>query len=293
MSLISGHDKVFSPSSLPYSLRPAYGSDAALLEQFLNGASYVHRHLDWRQPGEWLGSMPFWVMASRRKIQAALAVPEDPAGVAWIQLFGQWGIQPLKTSWGPLFDRCLAYYRHHPVMMAAVCTQAWFAEFLSTQGFTHFQDIVVLAHRHEMVGGDVPEGVQIRPAEMDDLDHIFAIDQAVFEFIWRLSRLDLEMAYRQATHTTVAVKENEIVGYQLSTGHPLGAHLARLAVKQEEQGCGTGALLVKEMLQHYQSAGISEITVNTQSNNVRSLSVYQRLGFYRTGERFPIYTCQV
>jgi len=39
--------------------------------------------------------------------------------------------------------------------------------------------------------------------------------------------------------------------------------------------------------------GIYKLSVNTQSDNVASLALYQRLGFIRTGEQYPVYCFDV
>ncbi len=69
--------------------------------------------------------------------------------------------------------------------------------------------------------------------------------------------------------------------------------MARLAVLPEEQGHGVGAALVADLILHMQEAGGSKVTVNTQADNAASLALYGRLGFRRTGERYPVYTLQI
>jgi len=39
--------------------------------------------------------------------------------------------------------------------------------------------------------------------------------------------------------------------------------------------------------------GIPRLTVNTQSDNVTSLNLYQKMGFIRMGEQYPVYTFDV
>ena len=84
-----------------------------------------------------------------------------------------------------------------------------------------------------------------------------------------------------------------MIGYQLSTGTPIGAHLARLAVRPELQGRGLGAALVSDLIERIQNNGGTRVTVNTQADNMSSLALYHKLGFRRTGEQYPVYTFQV
>ena len=39
--------------------------------------------------------------------------------------------------------------------------------------------------------------------------------------------------------------------------------------------------------------GIYKLSVNTQSDNAASLSLYQKMGFVRTGEQYPVYVFDV
>ncbi|HSB03157.1 MAG TPA: GNAT family N-acetyltransferase, partial [Anaerolineales bacterium] len=89
--------------------------------------------------------------------------------------------------------------------------------------------------------------------------------------------------------------ENEygIIGYQLSTGGGQRAHLARLAVHPAGQGKGVGRALLSDLFAYLTYTGIPKLSVNTQSDNRVSLSLYQRMGFVRTGEQYPVYTFDI
>jgi ribosomal protein S18 acetylase RimI-like enzyme len=80
-----------------------------------------------------------------------------------------------------------------------------------------------------------------------------------------------------------------IVGYQMSTLNPMGGHLARLAVKPEFQGKGVGYGLVSDMLRQFQRKGALRVTVNTQQDNSASLYLYEKSGFRKTNEIYPVY----
>jgi ribosomal-protein-alanine N-acetyltransferase len=92
---------------------------------------------------------------------------------------------------------------------------------------------------------------------------------------------------------TVAEADGQILGYQLSTRNPLGAHLARLAVRPEMQGRGLGRALIADLIQQAERHGMYHLTVNTQSDNLSSLALYKKIGFSETGERYPVYQLQV
>ena len=84
-----------------------------------------------------------------------------------------------------------------------------------------------------------------------------------------------------------------MIGYQISTGGGQRAHLARLAVHPAVQGQGAGRALLNDLFVQLIYMGISRLSVNTQSDNQASLSLYQRTGFVRTGEQYPVYTFDI
>jgi RimJ/RimL family protein N-acetyltransferase len=43
------------------------------------------------------------------------------------------------------------------------------------------------------------------------------------------------------------------------------------------------------MLLQFRRRSAQRITVNTQKDNPASLQLYEKVGFYRTGEEYPLY----
>jgi ribosomal protein S18 acetylase RimI-like enzyme len=130
----------------------------------------------------------------------------------------------------------------------------------------------------------------MRPA---DLPAVVGVDSSAFEPLWQNSFDALKKAYAQALYATVAETSDGLIGYQLSTGNPLGAHLARLAVRPGSQGAGVGAALVRDLILHLKEGGRPHITVNTQGDNLASQALYRKLGFTLTGERYPVFVYPV
>jgi [ribosomal protein S18]-alanine N-acetyltransferase len=276
-------------------VRPAVLTDQRQIANLLQVSPHIHRHLDWRHPLDWLGSSPFYVLESHGQISAALACPPDPPQVAWVRLFVNFGTISLEESWETLWEAAHRDLVHKGrFIAAAIVLQDWYDELLITSGFSTHQSIVML-ERDE--GSPVsPSGrpeVSIRGMLQYDLPAVAEVDAAAFDLLWQNSLLSLERAYPQAAFASVAELDGRIIGYQLSTRNPLGAHLARLAVRPEAQGQGVGRSLVAELIQKTGQRGMSRLTVNTQSDNATSLAVYKSTGFHETGERYPVYQFQV
>jgi ribosomal protein S18 acetylase RimI-like enzyme len=79
----------------------------------------------------------------------------------------------------------------------------------------------------------------------------------------------------------------------LTTGSGARTHLARLAVHPSVQGRGVGRALLANLFEWIKQNGFVILSVNTQSDNSASLHLYQRMGFLRTGESYPVYTFDV
>jgi [ribosomal protein S18]-alanine N-acetyltransferase len=278
------------------SIRPAVLGDQQQIANLLYFEDHVHRHLDWRAPLDWLGSSHYWVLEEKGHILAALACPQDPPGIAWIRLFTHASPLTGPEAWSPLWEAARAEIAAvGGATVAAIVLHGWFESILRSSGFELHQKIILLEWKNRILPEvRAPEGISIRPMEAADLPRVIETDAASFVPLWRNSQSAFEKAFSQAILASVAENEQGvIVGYQLSTGNPFGAHLARLAVRPEAQGRGVGAALMGDLLKNLRQRGTARLTVNTQDDNSASLALYKSIGFVRTGETFPVYISRV
>jgi ribosomal protein S18 acetylase RimI-like enzyme len=270
-------------------------SDESRLSTLLYFESYVHRHLDWRTPFDWLGAPEYWVAEQGGLVNAALACPPDPENVAWIRLFAYSNLMPGDEAWHVLWETAKkSFSDRNGVTVAAIVLHDWFQKLLQSSGFIERQKIVLLEHVeatfHER---PIPAGLIIRPMQTEDLPAVTQLDTTAFDQIWRKSLPALQRAFSQSSPATVAIYDGEIVGYQISTRNSFGVHLARLAVRPTFQGKGLGYAIVQDLLRRIYRMGVFRLTVNTQSDNGTSLSLYHKIGFTLTGESYPVYTYQI
>lgn len=272
-------------------IREARPADFQGLSTLLETAAYIHRHLDWRPALDWLGRPPFALIEQKGKIMAALACPTDPPGIAWIRLFAINPIFEIESVWDTLFTQALSYYRDQPrTSFAGIALNPWFGDLLRSRGFHLHQEIVILEWDNLLPKPvPFPDSVTVHPMELDDVADVTDVDNRAFALLWQNSKESLRLAWKQSAYATVAKVEGKIVGYQISTVSGYNAHLARLAVYPEQQKKSLGYLLVQDLLQYFSRQNIFRVTVNTQDNNRASLSLYEKLGFWQTGERFPVF----
>jgi len=269
----------------------------AILEDHLQIANLgtvepnTHRHLDWRSALDWLGADNYWVLEESGAVTAALACPEEPAQMAWIRFFGYAPHLSAPEAWSALwaFARSEIFPARENTQVAAIIVRPWFQKLLLSSGFRVKQNIVLLQLAHEKIKIHPPSThLRIRSMRDDDLPVIAEIDSDAFGPFWHNTLDSLSRARSQSTHATVAEIDSGVVGYQLSTGSPLGAHLARLGVSPEAQGKGVGTALVNDLIQQLGGIRLSRLSVNTQDDNAVSLSLYKKMGFIPTGEQFPV-----
>jgi [ribosomal protein S18]-alanine N-acetyltransferase len=279
----------------PLRVRPAVPADHERLSTLMYHEIHVHRHLDWRAPLDWLGYEPYWVIEQGERLAAALACPADPASIAWIRLFVFSSSLSGRAAWQPLWDSARRQLQQAGgATAAAIATQRWLDPILIEAGFEPAEQIVLLEWNAEPRRRvELPTPIGIRPMRAEDLPAVVEADAAAFDPLWRNSLEALTKAYGQASYATVAEEGTALIGYQLSTSSAFGTHLARLAVRPAAQRRGVGAALVNDLILHMPEGSEPRLTVNTQANNAASLALYYRLGFRRTGERYPVYSFQV
>ncbi len=271
--------------------RPAGLQDRQAISSLVFYENHAHRHLDWRHPLDWLGSPYFWLMEEDGRALAALACPPDPPGIAWVRLFAFGGQVSAVEAWSSLWELARGEIaRRGGAQVAVIAMQGWMRELLARTEFDRLQSVVMLEWKgRPVLSPSLPTGVSLRPLAESDLPAAEQVDAEAFDPLWHISLDNLRRAFSQAIVATVIESQGRLLGYQLSTGKPLGAHLARLAVRKEAQGFGLGAALVADLLGQMRRRGAALITVNTQNDNHASLAVYRKMGFLRTGEEYPVF----
>jgi len=275
-------------------VRPADLNDHQRLSNLIFFETRSHRHLDWRSPLEWLGDPYFWKIEEGSQLTAALACPEESKGIAWVRLFvysGSWSAEnAFLTLWDSAKETIALAGGAH---VAAIVQYAWFQKLLESAGFENRQNIVMLEWSYQPWAPHAAEGVRIREMREEDIPAVTFVDGHSFDPLWHNSQGTLERALLQSLYATVAEDANGIIGYQLTTGNGNRAHLARLAVQDRMQGRGVGRMLLGDLFTRLTRSGYLKLSVNTQSDNKVSLSLYQKMGFVRTGESYPVYTFDV
>jgi ribosomal protein S18 acetylase RimI-like enzyme len=276
---------------IDYTIRTALPADRSRLANLIHFGSYVHQHLDWKPPLDWIGTKPYLLAEKGGELAGTLVCPPELPEIAWIRLFAVNSLVNIGQAWKSLWAAAvIELAQFGQIGVAAISLQSWFNELLEESNFVHTDNVIVLMWEKSMLlPNPVFTDMCIRPMLQEDLESITAIDHDAFQTIWKNSSDSLALAFEQSSHASVAEIGGEIVGYQYSTTGLMGGHLARLAVKKAMQGKGVGYSLVHQLLSQFSRQGVRHVTVNTQQSNTVSLGLYTKAGFNITGESYQVY----
>ncbi len=272
--------------------RPAQPGDRFRLERLLSSARYLHNHLDWQPPHDWLGRQPFQLAFAGDQLIGALAAPPDPPEATWVRLAAVGDDLPPEAVLDPLWAAAQDSLRLKAMAVSCMLLEDWFAPHLQRWGFHFLNDVIVLRRERKTTSPaalPAPSGFHLRPAKATDVGALAAVDNAAFAPPWQYSKTVIRQAMAQALYTTVAEANGEVVGYQISSGGREGGHLARLAVRPDQQGRGIGRALAAEAVRFFEKRGAPRLTVNTQRDNAASIAVYRALDFEITNEHYEVW----
>ncbi|MEE9217159.1 MAG: GNAT family N-acetyltransferase [Anaerolineales bacterium] len=279
-------------------LRQTSSEDRAVVEGLIAHAPWSHVHLDWLDPTNLIDQEPFILASSGDSSVGMLGCPPDLPQAAWVRTFAAAEGYDVDQVWQILWTE--ADSRLHELNVenvAALALENWFAQLVQKVGFKRTN--AVIFYELELDLGSLAQIVNNRPAykfrsiRSGDAETILELDQLAFEPIWQLSRDSLAVAINQASSASLIEDEGEILGYQITTSSPFGAHLARLAVLPSHQRKGLGAALIIDAVQSVQEIGLGQLSVNTQENNHPSRRLYEKMGFRKTGKEFPVFELQL
>ncbi len=291
---------LFQDPATPHPLRP--GDHAAILE-IERRSPYVHIQLDWRTVESWLTHPDFraWVLHEAGKVRAALgaAMQHHANGggdTAWLRLIvAAPHVSNVARLLDPLWPHLRDELNQNGVKQVGILLlHPWPEPMLESWGFEHLHAVVTLRRvGWQTPDINAPEGVTVRAACAEDLPGVAALDGRAFLPLWHYPQTTLEAANTQAAQFMVAERDGRLLGYQLSTIYQNSGHLARLATDPAAQGQGIGTLLVRDMIQRFARQGVHRVTVNTQSDNLVSQRLYQRMGFSPVDEGAPVWAIRL
>lgn len=258
---------------------------------------YSHTHLDWHDTDQWLDNeaSPIRLAWQQNRLVGVLATSVPLNESCWIRLAAvadHSEIQPILSAlWEDIRLELKALGVH---TVAWLMIRDWPMTYAAEMGFSFREEIVTLRWASQTPPPDLRnEDITIRMVRAEDLSTLVEVDQEAFSPPWQMTKAELRQAERVSAVCTVALYQNRIVGYQLSTLYFDGSHLARLAVVPDVQGKGIGSALVTDVMRYFARKGVFVMTVNTQSSNEVSQRIYLRYGFQHNGYNLPVWMAEI
>jgi ribosomal protein S18 acetylase RimI-like enzyme len=291
-------------------IRIANSKDGQQILRLINEAAYSHIHADWHVPGDWIGTPGFVVSEApvpsrslssfgrmNQGFLACLAAAADPPPAAWVRLAAIRRRPLAQEMLAAMLDVVLPHLRESGVKeLGWLAIDSWPDDVLPLLGFRRANWITTFikeglnispAHRDSCV--------QVRPVRLEEMETLAAIEADAFDPLWRHSAEGLRLAYGQSICFDVALINEQIVGFQYSASnhHGSGAHLVRITVHPSFQGARVGSALMTAAIEEYRRRGLRRVSLNTQIDNIASHRLYEKFGFYRTGDQMPVWVMEV
>ncbi len=272
-------------------------AEKTLAEALIQQAYCVHEHLDWSDSHNLFNpdNICFALNNDENNYEGLLVLSQKTPGIFWVQFF--YSIHSTNDQrlddWRQLFSAAIETLQLKKALVAAIPTSNVFQALLINSQFRRFEEIIFLEANYTDFSPAVltpPEAVTIHSLQPDDLPQIATLCEKAFPPLWRLSPENIRIATRQSDYTLVLKTDGEIIAYLLASQNQGAAHLARIAVTPALQLHGLGSFLLSSMFEYYIQLGITRFTVNTQSSNTSAITLYQKNGFYRTFDTYPVYS---
>lgn len=137
----------------------------------------------------------------------------------------------------------------------------------------------------------VPAGVTLRAFRPGDEDSIVAVNARAFAHHpeqGAMDRADLDRRmssdWFDPSGLFIAERSGDVVGFhwtkifELPEMRPVG-EVYVVGIDPDAQGCGLGKALTARGLRHLQDAGVAEVILYVEGDNLPALAVYRKLGF--------------
>jgi [ribosomal protein S18]-alanine N-acetyltransferase len=129
--------------------------------------------------------------------------------------------------------------------------------------------------------------VVLRPMRWWDLEAVASLEPVLFpDDAWSPELLWSELAGVPDSRTyLVAEADGEVVGYAGLWAHGDAADVQTVAVAPHQQRRGTGARLLRALIEDAERRGAGEVVLEVRADNAAALELYRVAGFERVGVR--------
>ncbi|NQU28413.1 MAG: ribosomal protein S18-alanine N-acetyltransferase [Candidatus Marinimicrobia bacterium] len=131
--------------------------------------------------------------------------------------------------------------------------------------------------------------IVIRTVKITDLPQIMDIERRVFPHPWTEAHLMFEITNKPVSGTTVALIDNEIVGYLMYHLIYDVVHINNIAVDSTRQRKGVGRLLMESFYRYLPERQPCNIFLEVDQTNQAAIRFYKKFGFEEIDRRKNYY----
>ncbi len=259
-------------------------------------SQWAHKHLDWHTTSQWLGDGLGNVMLAWHGDQLIgyIGISLPVKGWSWIRLLGiRDGRMPgfvVRELVEAAEARCAPLGIKNLLILMIT---NWLPAYLSELGFQIDEDVITMSHIGSALPPKPTVAARIRAAEAQDVANMALIDHLAFEPPWQLTEYDMRQALRIAASATVALLDDELIAYQLSTRQDEVGHIARLAVHPAYRRGRIASAVMRQVAADFLSRNLTKLSVNTQKSNLPAQRLYEGFGFFRNGNDIELWRKQL
>ena len=129
--------------------------------------------------------------------------------------------------------------------------------------------------------------VELVPLRSTQLDAVVRVEQSAYTHPW--TRGNFEDSLHSGYHMQTLLQGDDLLGYLVAMRGVDEMHLLNLTVAPAHQCQGWGRYLLEALVAHTRARGVPWLWLEVRASNARALSLYQRHGFARVGERKNYY----
>lgn len=129
----------------------------------------------------------------------------------------------------------------------------------------------------------------IKKADIGYLEEIAKIEKEVFAHPWSAKSIKILLEDEKSV-AFIALVENKVIGYcGLNTVLDEG-YITNVAVLEKYRRQGTGQTLVKALCTYAEESSLAFLTLEVRKSNFPAISLYEKNGFEKVGERKDYYS---
>lgn len=128
-----------------------------------------------------------------------------------------------------------------------------------------------------------------RRMTLEDVDAVYAIEQATFSTPWSRQSFVDEMTTNKCARYVVAEEDGQVIAYAGAWLVFEEGHITNIAVKAEERGRGVGSAVTRALMQYAANMGVQYLTLEVRKSNLAAQKMYKSLGFLELGVRKRYY----